>query len=123
MLPCRQTAAGTNNATNRPENEFYMQHGYVPDLVSWTLDNAYYDWCVGNFAASLGKTDDARLFSGRAANYKKIYDPQVQSMRARNANGDWIPWQGKTTFGQGCTESNLTDCAWASVTAARKAGR
>lgn len=109
---CRQTAAGKNDATNRPENEFYMKHGYVPNLVSWTMDNAYYDWCVANLAASLGKRDDAQLFSARAANYKKIYDPQVQSMRAKDASGNWIAWQGKTAFGQGCVESNPGQQTW-----------
>ena len=109
---CRQTAAGKNDATNRPENEFYMQHGYVPERVSWSMDNSYYDWCVANFATALGKTEDAQLFSTRAANYKKIYDPQVQSMRAKDASGNWIPWKGKTAFGQGCVESNPGQQTW-----------
>jgi predicted alpha-1,2-mannosidase len=109
---CRQTATGTGDETNRPDNDFYLQHGYVPEQVSWTLDNAYFDWCVGRFAALLGKTDDARLFSARAQNYKKIFDPQVGSMRARDAAGAWIPWLGKTAFGQGCTESNPLQQTW-----------
>ncbi len=109
---CRQTAAGTNDSTNRPNNDFYMQHGYVPDQVSWTLDNAYFDWCVGRLAASLGKSDDASIFDARAENYRKIYDPHVGSMRARDATGAWIPWLGKTAFGQGCTESNPLQQTW-----------
>ncbi len=109
---CRQTATGTGGETNRPENNFYLQHGFVPEQVSWTLDNAYFDWCVGSFAALLGKTDDARLFSARSQNYKKIFDPQVRSMRARRANGEWVPWLGKTEFGQGCTESNPLQQTW-----------
>ena len=114
---CRQTAAGKNGATNRPENDFYMEHGYVPNDdaspgVSWTLDNAYFDWCVGRLATALGKTEDARLFSDRASNYKNIYDPSIGSMRAKNAAGEWIPWLGKTAFGQGCTESNPTQQTW-----------
>jgi predicted alpha-1,2-mannosidase len=113
----RQTATGKNGSTNRPENDFYMKHGYVPDQptspgVSWTLDNAYFDWCVGRLAALMGKTEDAQLFSSRAANYRRIYDPQVRSMRARNAAGEWIPWLGKTAFGQGCTESNPLQQTW-----------
>jgi predicted alpha-1,2-mannosidase len=109
---CRQTAAGTHGSTNRPHNDFYMKQGYVPDQVSWTLDNAYFDWCVGSLAASLGRTDDACTFSARAANYKRIYDPHVRSMRAKNAEGEWIPWLGKTAFGQGCTESNPLQQTW-----------
>lgn len=109
---CRQTATGTGDKTNRPNNDFYLQHGFVPEQVSWTLDNAYFDWCVGRLAALLGKTDDARNFFARSQNYKKIFDPQVGSMRARSANGEWIPWLGKTEFGQGCTESNPLQQTW-----------
>jgi predicted alpha-1,2-mannosidase len=114
---CKQTAAGANGSTNRPENDFYLKNGYVPDSaaspgVSWTLDNAHFDWCVGRLAEALGKKEDAQLFSTRAANYKRIYDPDVGSMRAKNTAGDWIPWLGKTAFGQGCTESNPLQQTW-----------
>jgi predicted alpha-1,2-mannosidase len=113
----RQTAAGKNRSTNRPENVFYMEHGYVPDQpsaagVSWTLDNAYFDWCMACMARGLGKKDDAQMFAARAINYKNIYDPSVGSMRGKNAEGDWIPWLGKTAFGQGCTESNPLQQTW-----------
>lgn len=114
---CKQTAAGSNGWTNRPENDFYMKHGYVPDSpaspgISWTLDNAHFDWCVGLLAEELGKTEDAQLFSARAANYKHIYDASVGSMRAKDATGNWIQWRGKTAFGQGCTESNPLQQTW-----------
>lgn len=109
---CRQTATGIGDKTNRPDNDFYLQHGFVPEEVSWTLDNAYFDWCAGRLAHLLGKTDDARAFTIRGQNYKKIFDPTVASMRARKANGEWIPWLGKTTFGQGCTESNPLQQTW-----------
>jgi predicted alpha-1,2-mannosidase len=109
---CRQTAAGEDGSTNRPRNSFYMKHGYVPDQVSWTLDNYYYDWCVSKLATALGKTEDAKLFGQRSAQFKSIYDPQVDSMRAKAVNGDWIPWKGKTEFGQGCTESNPGQQTW-----------
>jgi predicted alpha-1,2-mannosidase len=109
---CRQTAAGVGDKTNRPLNDFYLEHGYVPEQVSWTLDNTYFDWCVGQFAQELGKTEDAALFRGRGQNYRKIYDPEVQSMRAKDRDGKWIEWKGKTEFGQGCTESNPLQQSW-----------
>jgi predicted alpha-1,2-mannosidase len=109
---CRQTAAGIGAKTNRPENDFYMNHGFVPDQISWTLDNAYFDWCVGQFASLLGKSDDATTFSARSQNYRKIYDPSVHSMRAKDREGAWIPWKGNTEFGQGCTESNPLQQSW-----------
>jgi predicted alpha-1,2-mannosidase len=109
---CRQTATGTGDKTNRLDNDFYLEHGFVPGQVSWTLDNAYFDWCAGSLAALLGKNDDSRLFADRAQNYRKIFDPHIGSMRARDENGEWIPWLGKTEFGQGCTESNPLQQTW-----------
>lgn len=109
---CAQTASGIGERTNRPENDFYLQHGYVPDEVSWTLDNAYFDWCMGTLAQALGKTDDADKYFLRAGNYKKIYDRSVQSMHAKDRAGNWIEWKGKTAFGQGCTESNPFQQTW-----------
>ena len=109
---CRQTASGTGEGTNRPDNDFYLEHGFVPGEVSWTLDNAYFDWCTGTLAQALGKTQDAEMYFKRAGNYKKIYDPGVESMRAKDRTGEWIPWKGKTAFGQGCTESNPLQQTW-----------
>lgn len=109
---CRQTAAGVGSQTNRPDNDFYLQHGYVPGQVSWTLDNAYFDWCVGRLAGALGKQDDAVVFAKRSQNYRGIYDSSVESMRAKDREGRWIPWKGKTKFGQGCTESNPLQQTW-----------
>jgi predicted alpha-1,2-mannosidase len=109
---CRQTAAGVGSQTNRLENDFYLQHGYVPEQVSWTLDNAYFDWCVGKFAGALGKNEDAAVFAKRSQNYRGIYDASVGSMHAKDREGQWIPWKGKTEFGQGCTESNPLQQTW-----------
>ena len=109
---CRRTAAGTGAATNRPDNDFYLENGYVPDQVSWTLDNSYYDWCVGRLAEHLGNNDDAKLFSARARNYRNIYDRQVGFMRAKDRSGQSLKWLGETEFGQGCTESNPLQQTW-----------
>jgi predicted alpha-1,2-mannosidase len=108
----RQTAAGTGAATNRPDNDFYLENGYVPDQVSWTLDNSYFDWCVGRLAEHLGNNDDAKLFGARARNYRNIYDRQVGFMRAKDRSGQSLKWLGETEFGQGCTESNPLQQTW-----------
>ena len=109
---CRQTAAGTGATTNRPDNDFYLENGYVPDQVSWTLDNSYYDWCVGRLAEYLGNNDDAKLFGARARNYRNIYDRRVGFMRAKDRSGRRLEWLGETAFGQGCTESNPLQQTW-----------
>jgi predicted alpha-1,2-mannosidase len=76
------------------------------------MDNAYYDWCMGRFAAMRGNAEDAKLFSARAQNYRKLWDAENGSMRAKTEDGAWIPWQGKTVFGQGCVESNPGQQSW-----------
>jgi predicted alpha-1,2-mannosidase len=109
---CRQSVAGVGDKTGRPDNEFYMSQGYVPDQISWTLDNAYFDWCTGRFAGVLGKREDAALFHTRGQNHRRIYDTNVGSMHARHRNGSWMDWKGATEFGQGCTESNPLQQTW-----------
>lgn len=109
---CKQSVTGVGDETGRPDNDFYMANGFVPDQVSWTLDNAFFDWCAGRVASQMNKKADAALFRARAQNYKKIYDPKVESMRARHRNGEWMEWKGSTEFGQGCTESNPLQQTW-----------
>jgi predicted alpha-1,2-mannosidase len=109
---CVQTASGAAEYTNRKANDFYLSNGYVPGSLSWTLDDAYYDWCVATLANALGKQADAEVYFHRAANYKNCYDQSVKNMRARDKDGSWHPWRGKIAFGQGCTESNPGQQNW-----------
>ena len=107
---CRSSVMGPR--TGRPDQSTYASKGFVPGSVSWTLENAYFDYCAGRFAEALGKSDDARLLLGRALNYTNIYDPSVGNMRARRADGSWTPWRGATREGQGCVESNPYQQGW-----------
>jgi len=86
--------------------------GYTPYSISHTLEYSYTDWCMAQFAKSLNKQDlhDEYLF--KSMNYKNIWDSKVNWFRARNAEGEWLPWKGKTVHGQGCTESNPYQQGW-----------
>jgi predicted alpha-1,2-mannosidase len=86
--------------------------GYSPGSLSKTLEYLFSDWCVGRFAERLGKTDDARKYYGKSALYVNSYDPEVQWMRTRKADGSWLEWKGKTVHGQGCKESNPFQQGW-----------
>jgi len=107
---CRETATGPRSA--RKDFRFYNERGWTPGSISWTLENAYYDHCLARLAAALGKNDDAALFARRAQNYRNIYDPSVGNMRARAADGSWLPWRGPTAPRQGCVESNPWQQGW-----------
>ncbi|MCX6929687.1 MAG: glycoside hydrolase family 92 protein, partial [Verrucomicrobia bacterium] len=107
---CRQSVLGPQSSRDGLAD--YDRLGFVPGSISWTLEDAYFDYCAGRFAEALGKTDDATLLLKRALNYRNIYDPAVGNMRARNRDGSWTPWKGATEGGQGCVESNPYQQGW-----------
>jgi len=107
---CRQSVDLIKDNGN--QRGAYQKLGFVPGSVSVTLENAYFDYCAGRFAAALGKTNDAQRLLQRALSYKNIYDRSVGNMRAKNADGSWTKWEGATTHGQGCVESNPYQQGW-----------
>ncbi|WP_373518344.1 GH92 family glycosyl hydrolase [Pricia sp.] len=80
--------------------EYYIDRGYVPEGIKangyhmdgahMTLDYSYQDWCLAQMAKVLNKKDDHKLFSERAKNYKKLWDPKVGYIHPRNFDGSWI---------------------------------
>jgi len=86
--------------------------GFTPHSVSKTLEYAYSDWCFGRFAESLNKDDIAKEYYGRSKNYKNIWNDDVHWFRARDPEGNWKAWKGKTVHGQGCIESNPFQQGW-----------
>lgn len=107
---CRESVMGSRSS--RENLADYERLGFVPGSISWTLEDAYFDYCAGRFAAALGKTNDTALLLKRALNYRNIYDPTVGNMRARQRDGSWTPWKGATAGGQGCVESNPYQQGW-----------
>ncbi|WP_338356055.1 GH92 family glycosyl hydrolase [Yeosuana marina] len=75
----------------------YKTLGYVPvaeDNENWsvskTLEYAYDDWCVAQFAKALNKTDDYHYFLNRSENWGHVYDSKSTFMRPKLANGHFI---------------------------------
>ena len=104
-----------------PENGFagnkflasYMKLGYVPQeegQVSNTLEYAYDDWCVSQFAKAIGKEDVYQQFITRAANYKNVFDTGSGYIRMKHADGtwvkDWTPFCCTSFNGPGYLEGN-----------------
>jgi predicted alpha-1,2-mannosidase len=80
--------------------KYYIERGYVPegiegngmhkDGASMTLEYAYQDWCLSEFAKSLGKKDEAKLFAKRSQNYKNLWNPATSYMHPKTIDGKWI---------------------------------
>ncbi len=69
-------------------------NGYIAtedeaESVSKTLEYAYDDWCIAQFAKSIGNQSEYAYFNQRGQNYKNIYDASTGFMRARS-NGGWF---------------------------------
>ena len=79
---------------------YYVERGYVPediegsgmhkDGAAMTLEYAYQDWCLAQFALALGKTDDAAWLTKRSFNYTNLWDASVKFMRPRLKDGSWL---------------------------------
>jgi predicted alpha-1,2-mannosidase len=87
-------ASATDNSRQIDE---YMELGFVPVdehhenwSVSKTLEYAYDDWCIAQFAKALGKTEDYNRFLQRSENWRNVYDSQSTFMRPKLKNGEFI---------------------------------
>jgi predicted alpha-1,2-mannosidase len=92
--------------------------GYVPVgkgySVSETLEYAYCDGCMSQWATALGKADDARYYAERARFYTNIFDTAAMFFRPKKQNGEWeeMPPEGRLQEWYGCIESNPYQQGW-----------
>ncbi len=91
--------------------------GYTPGSLSTTLEYAYDDWCVSQFAGRLGNEPDAKKYAERAQWYRNCWNPENGWMQTRlkpDIPGEvkWLPWKGRTTHNQGTVESNPYQQGW-----------
>ncbi len=54
------------------------------------MEYAYDDWCLGQMAKVLGKTDDFKLFDERSNNWCNLFDPKSGFIRPKDEQGNWI---------------------------------
>lgn len=71
--------------------------GYIPadheaESVSKTLEYAYDDWCIAQFAKAIGAEEDYQYFQKRSQYYKNIFDPTEGFMRAKMYNTWFSPF-------------------------------
>jgi predicted alpha-1,2-mannosidase len=70
----------------------YLKHGYVPydeGRFSNSLEYAYDDWTVSQFAKALGKTSDYQMFLKRGYNWRNVIDKDMGYARMKDAKGNW----------------------------------
>jgi predicted alpha-1,2-mannosidase len=80
----------------------YLQYGYIPledsvwgafhknEQVSRTLEYAFDDYALAQFAKALGKDDDYKILLKRSENWRNVFDNQTGFVRGRHSDGKWI---------------------------------
>ena len=120
-----------SRAALTPLDKVYFDKGFFPALasgemetvpevtgerrqaVSVTIENAYDDWCVAQFARALGKANDAAYFAHLAHNYQNLFNPAIDFMAPKSADGEWVqPFDPKLGGGQGGRDYYTEMDAW-----------
>jgi len=71
----------------------YLKYHYVPydkGRFSNSLEYAFDDWTVSQFAKALGKQEAYRMFSERGSWWKNVIDPNSGYARMRHSDGSWL---------------------------------
>jgi predicted alpha-1,2-mannosidase len=74
----------------------YLDLGFVPhecdftQAASMTLEHAYNDFCMAEYANDRGFAEEGERFGARAQSFREHWDPVSGFMRPRMRNGDWL---------------------------------
>ncbi len=82
--------------------------------ISRTLEYAYSDWCVSEFARLLGDKENWKKYRQLSLDYKNIWNDNdsIRWFCGRTAEGPFGPWKGETAQDLYCTESNPLQQGW-----------
>ena len=88
----------------------YREHGFLSNAeehesVSKTLEYAYDDWCIAQYAKALGNDSVYNTYIQRAQYYKNVFDPASKHMRGKVA-GLWYTPFDPTEVNNFYTEGN-----------------
>ena len=96
-----QPGVGIHGYRERPGLAEYLKRGYVPfepagydgagaNAASVTLEYANDDFCIAQFARSIGRAGVHRDFMRRAQNWQNIFDAETGFIRPRRPNGVFL---------------------------------
>jgi len=96
--------------------ESFLKYGYVANEdgpVSNTMEFAFDDWAVAQFAKALNKKKEYKYFTERSEDYKNVFDPETRFIRQRSADGTWIQeWDSLHDHGTWYGAGYVEGTAW-----------
>lgn len=104
---------GTAGFAGNEDLEPYLKYKFVPydkGRFSNTLEYAYDDWTVGQFAKALGKDKEYKEFQDRSGYWKNVLDPTTGYARLKKSDGSWFP--DFDPFKSGANEHYVEGNAW-----------
>jgi predicted alpha-1,2-mannosidase len=86
--------------SNRFGLKQYKEQGYISndiehESVSKTLEYAYDDWCIAQFARMIGRQSVYKRYIERAQYYKNVFDPSTKHMRGKLQGMWYSPFDAK----------------------------
>lgn len=74
----------------------YRSLGYIPadkeyESIGKLVEYVYCDWACARVAEATAHPEDARVQRRRSQNYRNVFDPQSQFIRAKLSDGNWTP--------------------------------
>jgi predicted alpha-1,2-mannosidase len=90
--------------------EFYSKHGYWPDNAGITLEAAFQDWGISQFAKKIGKKKDEAYFFKRSQGWKKLFDDESKFIFPKDRQGNYI--HKEPLNGHGWVEANAWQATW-----------
>ena len=111
---------------------FFKDKGYFPALpageketapevhgfekrqpIAVTLGTVYDEWCLGNIAQQLGKTDEARDFLEKSKSYHTVFNPDTKFFHPKDIDGKFIqPLDYRFSGGLGARETYDENNGW-----------
>ncbi|AEA45941.1 GH92 family glycosyl hydrolase [Fluviicola taffensis] len=88
----------------------YEETGFISaniqaESVSKTLEYAYDDWCISKFAEKLGKSEIAKKYQLRSANWMNLMHPETRFFQPRK-DGIFLPYFKPNEVNHHFTEAN-----------------
>jgi predicted alpha-1,2-mannosidase len=113
-------------------DSFYVQHGYFPAIneneketeptvddfekrqaVAVTLEHSFDDWCLAQFAKSLGNDSDYEYFLKRSQNFRNLFNPATGFFQPKDKDGKWVePFSPQLSAGYGARMYYTENNAW-----------
>lgn len=96
--------------SNRYGLPAYIQRGFIsneddPESASKTVEYAYDDWCIAQFAGMTGNKEVYKRYNKRALHYRNLFDPRVKQIRGK-VQGFWYSPYDATEVNNFFTEGN-----------------